>query len=171
MEKRFRNPLLMMGNLAVDETKDRDRHLRRSRFFLAGRMVSELSPVLTVVALAEDISAGAALLALNSHPLSCSEMAIAARASFTAPNVGLLSFKHPKLSWRQIAASIAAPDSLLLSPTSLIDGCSPGQVSNHQEDSQAASHRCECPSFHLFISSSRFNRFTVINSGTSVKLR
>ena len=47
-----------------------------------------LSPILTVVALAEDTLAGAVLLALNSHPLSWREVAITAGASCTAPNVG-----------------------------------------------------------------------------------
>jgi hypothetical protein len=105
------------------------------------------------VALAEDIPAGAVVRALNSHPLSCSEIAITACAGFTAPDVDLLSFKSPKLSGRQVAASIAAQDSLLLLPLSLIDGSSPGQVSKHQEDSQATSHRgCQYPSSHLFVS-------------------
>ena len=75
-----------------------------------------LSPILAVMALAEDMPAGTVLLALNPHPLSGSEIAITARASFTAPDVGLLSFKSPKFSWCQVTAAIAVPDSLLLSP-------------------------------------------------------
>jgi hypothetical protein len=66
------------------------------------------------VPLAEDVPADAGLLALNSHPLSCSEIAITARAPFAAPDMGLLSFKSPELSWYQVAASIAAEDALLL---------------------------------------------------------
>jgi hypothetical protein len=105
------------------------------------------------VALAEDVPAGAVLRALNSHPLSCSEIAIPACAGFTAPDMDLLSFKSAKLSGRQVAGSIAAQDSLLLLPLSLIDGSSPGQVSKQQEDSQAASHCCrQSPNFHLFVS-------------------
>jgi hypothetical protein len=104
---------------------------------------------LAVVALAEDISAGADLLALNSHPLSCSNIAIAASAGFTALDKGLLSFEPLELSGCEFAASIAAPDSLLLSPLSLIDGSSPRQVSSQQEHSQATSHRCEYSGFHV----------------------
>jgi len=101
------------------------------------------------VALTEDIPAGAVFLALNSQPLSCSKIAIAASASFTAPDEGLLSFEPSELPWCQVAASITAPDSLLLSPLSLIDGSSRGQVSSHQEYSQATSPRCEYAGFHV----------------------
>jgi len=83
---------------------------------------------------------------------SCSEIAITERALFAAPDMGLLSFKSPELSWRQVAASIAAEDALLLLPLSLIDSSSPGRVSKHQEDCQAPSHRCQYSSRHVFVS-------------------
>jgi hypothetical protein len=127
--------------------------VRRSRF-LSGTsyVLLELSPILPVVALAEDIPAGAVLFTLNSQPLSRSEIAIAACTSVAAPDESLFSFKFPEFPWRQVATSIATPNSPLLPPLPLMDAISKGRRSEHQEDREAAGHCREHSGFHVFVS-------------------
>ena len=111
-----------------------------------------LSPVLTVVPLAEDISASAVLQALNSKPFSCGKITIAPCSCFAAPDEALLPFKSAKFSWREVAASKAAPDSRLLPPFPLINGCRRRVVSKRQKDRQTRGKYCEYSRFHVFVS-------------------
>jgi len=129
-----------------------------------------LSPVLTVVALAEDIPAGTVLQALNSKPLSCAEIAVTPCSCFAAPDEALLPFKLAKFSWRQVAASKAVPDSRLLSPFSLINGGSRRLVSKHQEDRQTRGKCCEYSRFHVFVSLLRI-KFIIFNPAGLTRLR